>query len=186
VKKVINLVFLLLVSMPLVACGRPSITLRVLDEQTREPIEGVVAIAWWSSAHGLPGLTYHKIAEAVERVSGPDGRLTFPGFATSTIPHIKVYKPGYVCWDIFEIYKGILFNDISRAYVVDREYPLYQNQDIYLEPWKDKYSYMSHDSFVTGGEFPTDHAAQFHSAFFKYEIPKKRKEIEIFEREKKQ
>jgi hypothetical protein len=131
-------------------------------------------------------LTYHKIAEAVERVSGPDGRLTFPGFATSTIPHIKVYKPGYVCWDNFEIYKGILFNDISRAYVVKRESPLYQSQDIFLEPWKEEYSHRSHRMFAMGGEFPTDHAAKFRSIFFKYENPKQRKEKELLESEKKQ
>lgn len=155
-KKTVTFASLLFMSLVLVGCGRPSITLRVLDEQTNEPIEGAVAIAWWTSSHGLPGLTYHKTAEVAERVSGPDGKLTLPPFSTGTIPRIKVYKPGYVGWDNFDIYKGYLFGDISRLHAVDRENFEYKSQDIFLERWKNKYSHISHEKFLKR-IYPNDH-----------------------------
>ena len=71
----ISFIVLLLLS----GCGYPTITLRVLDEQTKEPIEGAVAIAWWTTSHGLPGLTYHKTARVNEIVSGPAIPVMTPG-----------------------------------------------------------------------------------------------------------
>ncbi len=187
-KKIVNFVLLLFVSILVVGCGgRPSITLRVLDEQTKEPIEGVVAIAWTTSSHGAPGLMYHKTAEVAERVSGPDGKLTFPSFSTRTIPQVKVYKPGYVGWDNFGIYKGILFEDIKRAHVVKRKAFEYKSQDIFLEPWKEEYSHYSHDRFLMRS-FPDDHKdiddlkSLFSRTVNAYELPRLRDERKRLEK----
>lgn len=149
-KNVYTFALLLLMSLMLVGCGghQPSITLRVLDEQTKQPIEGAYAIAWWYDVHGLPGLTYHKLAELAEDVSDKDGHIKLPPFSTSSMPHIKVFKPGYVGWWNFKIYKGHWENDIRYASKEKREGFVYVSQDIYLEKWKDEYSYSSHLSFL--------------------------------------
>lgn len=156
VKNTFSITILLFVCSMVVGCGRPTITLRVLDEQTKEPIEGAVAIAWWDSSHGLPGLTYHKTAEVAERISDSDGKLTLPYFSTKTIPQIRVYKPGYVGWDNFVIYKGYMYNNMKTALEEKRKGFQYKSQDIYLERWKDEYSHISHQNFLESF-FPNDH-----------------------------
>lgn len=126
-------------------------TFRVLDAITKEPIEGAVALATWTDTRGLPGFSSSYTAKAVESETGPDGIFRIPAIFSSLAfqkPHIKVYKPGYVGWDSLRIYLGSYKKDKTLARTKKREGFTKGNQDIYLEPWKKEYSYMSHYSFI--------------------------------------
>ncbi|MDH4319587.1 MAG: hypothetical protein OEV64_14460 [Desulfobulbaceae bacterium] len=173
-KKTYTFILLLFISLMLVGCGghRPSITLRVLDEQTKEPIEGAYGIAWWYDVHGLPGLTHHELGELVEMVSDKEGNLKIPPLSCKTKPHIKVFKPGYVGWYNFEIYKGYYGNDRTWARVIKGKGFEYISQDIYLERWKNEYSHDSHFSFLNN-MIPTGigYNLQFSEAMQNYLLP---------------
>jgi hypothetical protein len=88
----------------LVACQyeAPAFTIRVVDQQTGQPLADVHAIAAWLvyGFHGRRG-----ILMALEAVSGPDGQLSFPawgpkesgteGMVGGRDPIISLFRPGY-------------------------------------------------------------------------------------------
>lgn len=147
------LFLLVLILLATIGCSyKPAVTLRVLDAQTREPIEGAVTIVWWDKTEGLPGLSYTSTSKVLEMETGKDGLFVIPtvtGREANGIPNIKVYKPGYVGWHNFSTYTGILFNDITRAHIVKRTDFQYKSQDILLEHWQDGYTHYSHERFLT-------------------------------------
>ncbi|MCW5203871.1 hypothetical protein VU12_13150, partial [Desulfobulbus sp. US4] len=101
-----------------------STTFRVLDAETKRPIEGAVALAHWTSTDGFPGLTHTDTAKVAEDVSDSEGKLSIPGawgFLALQRPHIKVYKPGYVGWDSRLIYLGCYKNDRIMARIEKRK-----------------------------------------------------------------
>ncbi len=167
-------------------------TFRVLDAETKKPVEGAVAIAMWRKNKGFFGgfelSTY--TAKAIEAVSDKGGYLTFPAvsgsYATYT-PHVKVYKPGYVGWDSKLIYLGIRGDDIKSARYKRRESFSMKNQDIFLHPWKDEYSFISHSSFISSNanlrkagipDSKYEKSIEFESYFY-------RKEMDLLHKEKK-
>lgn len=159
---------------------RCAVTFRVVDAQTRQPIEGAVVVAWWNRTHGLPGLSYRRTSRVIEMETGKDGIFEIPwviGREARVIPNIKVYKPGYVGWHNFSTYTGILFNDITRPHVVKRTDFKYKSQDITLEHWRDGYTHYSHMSFLDDG-VPTDidYNRIYEEKVRGYELPLKRVE----------
>jgi len=88
----------------IVACQyeAPAFTIRVVDQQTGQPLADVHAIASWLiyGFHGRRG-----IMMALEAVSGPDGQLSFPawgpiksgteGMVAERDPIISLFRPGY-------------------------------------------------------------------------------------------
>jgi hypothetical protein len=131
-------------------CAGPT-TFRVLDAETKEPVEGAVSIAMWYRTKGLPGLSSTYTAKAVEAESDADGFFRIPwvvGTLALQKPHLKVYKPGYVGWDSRKIYLGCRDDDRTRARYKRRENFTMTNQDLYLEPWREEYSFISHGSFI--------------------------------------
>ena len=88
----------------IVACQyeAPAFTIRVVDQQTGQPLADVHAIASWLiyGFHGRRG-----IMMALEAVSGPDGQLSFPawgpiksgteGMVAGRDPIITLFRPGY-------------------------------------------------------------------------------------------
>ena len=85
---------------------------KVVDEQTREPIEGAVVLGWWRVYHfGLGGgyTTYHDSREAV---TDKNGEFTIKGEGLRILSNLKpmgilVYKSGYTYietqWDVLKI-----------------------------------------------------------------------------------
>jgi hypothetical protein len=87
-----------------VACQyeAPAFTIRVVDQQTGQPLADVHAIAAWLvyGFHGRRG-----VLMALEAVSGADGQLSFPawgpvksgveGLVLARDPLISLFKPGY-------------------------------------------------------------------------------------------
>jgi len=122
--------------------GCAASTFRVLDAETKKPIEGAVALAMWTKSRGLPGLSYRYTSKAVEAVSDAQGLLTFKW--SQYTPHIKIYKPGYVGWDSTLIYLGPHKKNKTLPIYKSREGFTMRDQDIYLEAWKDEYTFISH------------------------------------------
>ena len=170
-----NSFFLFLVFSFLLSGCATSTTFRVLDAETKQPIEGAVALAEWTSSSGLPGLSHTDTVKVAEDVSDSEGKLTIPGtigFNALQTPHIKVYKPGYVGWDSRRIYLGYREDDITWTRAKKRSNFVMKNQDIFLVPWDDeKHSYTSHYKFT----FTT---ADFFEAGMRSDDSKYRKAIE--------
>jgi hypothetical protein len=88
----------------IVACQyeAPAFTIRVVDQQTGQPLADVHAIAAWLvyGFHGRQG-----VLMALEAVSGPDGQLSFPawgpvrsgveGLVGGRDPLVSLFRPGY-------------------------------------------------------------------------------------------
>ncbi|MCP4023156.1 MAG: hypothetical protein GY729_15040 [Desulfobacteraceae bacterium] len=150
-------------------------TFRVLDAETKEPIQGAVAIAMWTSTKGLPGLSSTYTAKAIEAESDKNGilKLTVKGKYARYKPRLKIYKPGYVVWDSKLIYLGCREDDKKRARYKRREGFSMKDQDVFLEPWKDEYTFISHDSLIQPNIF-RDEAIPKNSKYDKaieYETP---------------
>ena len=162
-------------------------TFRVLDAETREPIEGAVALATWTSYKGVPGLSYGYTSKAVEDVSDKNGYFTIPAFSgmdALDTPHLKIYKPGYVGWDSRWIYLGCYKRDRKIAREKRRENFKMQNQDIYLEHWKKEYSYISHRSFINplasfGDDVGVKSTESKYLKAIRYEVPFAGKERDV-------
>ncbi|MCW5211033.1 hypothetical protein VU03_04855, partial [Desulfobulbus sp. N3] len=164
-----------------------STTFRVLDAETKRPIEGAVALAHWTSTDGFPGLTHTDTAKVAEDVSDSEGKLSIPGawgFLALQRPHIKVYKPGYVGWDSRLIYLGCYKNDRIMARIEKRKDFSMTDQDIFLEPWdNEKHSYISHGSFIDDNVDFSDVSMRGDNSLYRkaidYEIPFRVKEYDL-------
>lgn len=144
------LIGVLFIAFALSGCARPA-TFRVLDSESNEPIEGAVALATWTDSKGLPGLSYTHTAKAIEMVTDSDGIFQIPmivGILALQKPHLKVYKAGYVGWDSRWIYLGPYEADRTMSREVRRSNFSMEDQDLFLEPWQDQYSFMSHSKFI--------------------------------------
>ena len=150
---------LLLAAFCLSGCSTAT-TFRVLDAETREPIDGAVALATWGGSRRMAiiaGPTFGYTAKAVEEVSDKDGYLTIPGTTGEKAlnpPLLQIYKPGYVGWNSQRIYLGH-YNGYegARKHVrtKKRENFVWKDQDIYLEPWNDDagYNHYTHWDFMS-------------------------------------
>jgi hypothetical protein len=167
-------------------CAGPT-TFRVLDAETKEPVEGAVAIAMWDRTRGMPGLSSTYTAKAVEAESDADGFFRIPGVVGTLAlqkPHLKVYKPGYVGWDSRKIYVGCYESNQTIPILREREKFTMTNQDLYLESWKEEYSFISHESFIQTRATNLSKAGLEESKYenaIRYELPLAIRE-ETFER----
>ena len=92
----------------------------------------------------------------MEAESDQFGNLSFPsltGKYAVVEPRVKVYKPGYVGWDSKLIYLGCHWNNGKIPIYEERNNFKMKDQDIYMEPWKSEYSYISHGMFI---DIPVD------------------------------
>ena len=144
---------LIILTLLLSGCANGT-TFRVLDAETREPIEGAVALAEWIGGRRMgviAGPTYAYTAKVVEAVTDRNGIFKIPavgGSLAMQTPHLKVYKLGYAGWDSRLIYLGCYEENRMVSRTTTREDFFMKDQDIYLEPWKDEYSFNSHDGFI--------------------------------------
>jgi len=174
-------IFFLLLCFPLSACGSSSITITVLDSETKEPIEGAVAVVFWNQTKGVPGMTRTETVKIVEIVSNKDGKFAIPAVSVPIFadkPHLKVYKSGYVGWNNIEIYQGHYGDDTSTVKTSKRIGFKWRNQSIYLERFRSNYSYLSHRHFLSV-PFPTSYKSGGEGLYKKatmYEIPFRQKE----------
>lgn len=81
---------------------------QVLDAESRQPLDGVVVLAYWyryrfHPVHLVVGHQAPEFFDAVETVTGAQGRWeiakkSFPVFANIGGPFFQYYKPGYARW----------------------------------------------------------------------------------------
>ncbi len=81
---------------------------KVVDEQTREPIEGAVVLGWWNVHHFGLGGGYSEYYDARETVTDKSGDFTIPGKGLRVLSSLEpmsfvIYKAGYAyykgTWD---------------------------------------------------------------------------------------
>lgn len=176
---------LLIFSISLSGCAA-STTFRVLDAETKKPIEGAVALAEWIGGRRMAiiaGPTHAYTAKVVEVVTDSDGIFRIPvvvGKLAMQTPHLKVYKGGYVGWDSLWIYLGCYEEDRKLSREKRREGFSMKDQDIYLEMWKDEYSFISHGSFIQTFALFNDVGMKAQNSKYEkaidYEIPFRRRE----------
>ena len=73
---------------------------KIVDEQTREPIEGVVVLGTWSVYHFSPAGGYHTYYDAREAVTDKNGEFVIPGeglriFSSLEPMDFVIFKAGY-------------------------------------------------------------------------------------------
>lgn len=80
---------------------------RVIDAETKEPIEGAVVVAVWQKVYATPAGNVSYFFDAVEVLTDKDGGFIIPKFrAVNIIPIIRhlegpdftIFKPGYTAF----------------------------------------------------------------------------------------
>jgi hypothetical protein len=129
----------------------------VVDAETGEPIEGAVAIAIWRKRsfgdRWFEGGSI-KVTRVEEAVSDREGKIFIDGFwsvwdsfqdkdkdtpISWRSPHLTIYKFGYVCWDQFLLFPGILAgkrNDFNK-----------ENRIARIAKWPSGFSLNNHWEF---------------------------------------
>ncbi len=73
---------------------------KIVDQETREPIEGVVVLGTWSVYHFSPAGGYHTYYDARETVTDKKGEFVIPGEGLRILSSVEpmsftVFKAGY-------------------------------------------------------------------------------------------
>jgi hypothetical protein len=138
--KLITAIAFISILIILAGCYSP-ITGTVVDAETGKPIEGAVVMAEWTKRHGI-GDYHTESVKVVEVLSDKDGKVRISGILDPFVdpPDVTVYKKGYVAWNNRNI-----FMDGGRKDFVWNNGAVFK-----LEKFKSEYSYVKHDSFVSG------------------------------------
>lgn len=124
-ERVLGTLLLLATTVSLPACAMPlqyviePMEARIVDAETKQPIEGVVVVAHWELEHGTVGGNVPSgQLKVMESVTNKDGRFAFSGFGPETVwdsflvnkdPELIIFKSGYE-------YRRLL-----NRYISDRE-----------------------------------------------------------------
>lgn len=125
---------------------------KVVDEESGKPIEGAVVLGAWTHTvrFGLEGFRGYKTEDAV---TGKNGRFFIWGVWNPLINRwlplvdsadLVVYKRGYVAWNNVSIFKNGPRTDFEWK----------NGLVVKMEKWKDEYSFIQHESFISGHTFP--------------------------------
>jgi hypothetical protein len=115
----------------------------VVDAETGQPIEGAVVLVEWTITKGIPGLQSTEIFKTIELLSDKDGKFKLtdvvePGI--NKIPHVVIYKKGYVAWN-----NQYIFPKWDRR----KDFKLKDGMNIELERFNNYYSsHYDHVSFI--------------------------------------
>jgi hypothetical protein len=134
-------VLLIIVFLMLRPSSYPPMTGTVVDAVTRQPIEGAVVLVEWTKTHGI-GEHWTESFKVEEAVTDKDGKFTVAGLDTRSVnsPDVTVYKKEYVAWSnrwLFPSYENRPDFRWGKGYVFK------------LEKFKDTYSYVDHDGFIS-------------------------------------
>jgi hypothetical protein len=76
---------------------------RVIDKETKQPIEGAAVVAIWWKETAMIGHPIQSVHDAQETLTDKDGNFTIPGTSTISLnpfsriwePKFTIFKPGY-------------------------------------------------------------------------------------------
>ena len=130
-------IVVLLATLSAVGCYMP-IEGRVIDAETKQPIEGAVILVEWTKKHGF-GDAWTESYKVVEVISDKKGMVNIKGCYSPFVepPDITVYKKGYVAWNDKAIFSGPSRTDFKWGDYVFK-----------LENFKEVYSYDAHTTFI--------------------------------------
>ena len=81
---------------------------RVLDAETRQPIQGAVVRGIWTKIAGVRGFTHHELVGSQETETDADGRFTLERLPSDGFEDdgqsILVYRFGYVAWNNLRVF----------------------------------------------------------------------------------
>ena len=92
---------------------------KVIDSETKEPIEGAVVLTVWRKVYATPAGDNSYFLDAIEVLTNKEGKFIIPKFrAVNIIPIIRrfegpdftIFKPGYTAFSSIEYVGWIYFN----------------------------------------------------------------------------
>jgi hypothetical protein len=115
-----------------------AIEARVVDAETRQPIEGVIVTANWQLLGGMEGSLPLGQMQVMETQTGPDGVFNFPawgplkrpkGYLREGDPQLLLFKPGYAYRALVnEVRSKINYDPIRRS--------VWNGKTIEMKPFK--------------------------------------------------
>ena len=136
----VTIVLFFLMGTSATGCARIIITGKVVDLETRKPIERAAVFIEWMQSKGMPGLSYSSKIESFETLSDSEGSFEVPVYSIRANGFkLIVYKKGYVCWSSERV-----FPSLEKT----TDFLLKDGMLIKLEPFKAEYSPQEHAVFV--------------------------------------
>ncbi len=123
------------------------LTGRVVDAETRRPIEGAVVLVEWSKTRGIPGMVTTKVYRVEEQITDVEGRVTLSGEFDPFVdpPEVTIYRMGYVAWNSERIFP-------TRKNRTDFKWQ--RNYTFRLEKFKTGYKHYDHIGFIDSAIHP--------------------------------
>lgn len=157
-ERLLKILFVLSVLVALPACAGPlkysaePIEARVIDAETKQPVEGVIVTANWQLFHStVGGRVPGNQLRVMEAVTDKDGRFHFPawgpklslwGYLDNRDPQLLLFKPGYE-------YKRLENEVSSKTNMASRRRSEWNGKTIEMKPFKGTAEeYAGHLSFL--------------------------------------
>ncbi|MCC7202475.1 MAG: carboxypeptidase regulatory-like domain-containing protein [Nitrospirae bacterium] len=136
----IKYIFLLIAVFVITSGCYATITGKVLDAETGEPVEGAVVLVEWTKTKGF-GLTYTESYKVIEAVTDKEGKVMISGTFNPLVnpPDLTVYKKGYVAWN-----NKFIFPKYEKR----KDFKWEKNYIIKMDRFKPEYKYSEHVSFI--------------------------------------
>jgi hypothetical protein len=117
------------------------ITLKAVDAETEEPIEGAVIMIEWTKTKGWPGMSNPYSYKVIEEITDGKGTARFSDIPEQSafLSRVAVYKKGYVLWSN----KGVFAGSAD-----DNNFDWKNNYVFKLVRFKPEYSYFDHVLFM--------------------------------------
>lgn len=102
---------------------------KVVDQETREPIEGAVVLGTWHKQHNSLGGGYSSYYDSRETITDKNGEFTIPGQGVLVLSNVNyiavlIYKSGYTYFE--SQWASLKIDDVLREKVKwDGEMPIF-------------------------------------------------------------
>ena len=136
-----RIIILLLVTLTLITGCYLPISGKVIDAETKQPIEGAIVLVEWTKTIGY-GLTRTESYKVAETLSDKDGKFHLPGCYSPfvNLPDVAIYKKDYVTWSSRNIFPSIQTRN---------DYQWGSGGVYMLEKFREVYSYIEHQGFTS-------------------------------------
>ena len=156
----------LAIILSLISCGPKYVVRgRVIDAETRKPIEGAAVAIRWYSENRTHQSAKTKTIDAVQALSNGKGVFKIPEYAD--MQHILgVYKSGYICWSSKDIFLVNYGRSKNLKYRERQNHPIRDGMEIELKPLKNFHHRDLHAGFavMVANESTDSEAGPFHQA----------------------